>query len=323
MEGTREELNGWKRQSEEGEALQKRLDGLMDRRGQLCAEARERKSRLWNARYAVEELEGWKPQALFSRLTGQHGKKMEQARLEVHAAQSDYDAITREIEDLDRQAQALREELEGVRTARRRYAQALEERQARIRQAGGAPAEELARLQERDARLEQRSREVQEAIRAGSGVVSTATGILESLEKAKKWGTLDLLGGGVVSSMAKHGHLDTAQEAMDCLKRSLARFQTELMDVKEHAEFDVQVGDFLKFADFFLDGILADWVVQSRISRAQEQVRQLCGRAAGAVRELEQTDRRLKGERMENRARLEELTLEGCTAPDGERGKTE
>ena len=63
---------------------------------------------------------------------------MEQARLEVHAAQSDYDAITREIEDLDRQAQALREELEGVRTARRRYAQALEERQARIRQAGGA-----------------------------------------------------------------------------------------------------------------------------------------------------------------------------------------
>ena len=35
MEGTREELNGWKRQSEEGEALQKRLDGLLARRGQL------------------------------------------------------------------------------------------------------------------------------------------------------------------------------------------------------------------------------------------------------------------------------------------------
>ena len=33
-------------------------------------------------------------------------------------------------------------------------------------------------------------------------------------------------------------------------------------------------GDFLTFADFFWDGVVADWLVQSKINEARSQVEQ-------------------------------------------------
>lgn len=44
------------------------------------------------------------------------------------------------------------------------------------------------------------------------------------------------------------------------------------MDVENVAEFHIEMGDFLSFADYFFDGIIADWMVQSRISDAKRQV---------------------------------------------------
>ena len=43
------------------------------------------------------------------------------------------------------------------------------------------------------------------------------------------------------------------------------------MDVENVAEFHIEMGDFLSF-DYFFDGIIADWMVQSRISDAKRQV---------------------------------------------------
>lgn len=41
---------------------------------------------------------------------------------------------------------------------------------------------------------------------------------------------------------------------------------------REIQEIRINMGDFLNFADDFLDGFIADWMVQSKISRAREQV---------------------------------------------------
>ena len=44
------------------------------------------------------------------------------------------------------------------------------------------------------------------------------------------------------------------------------------MDVDNIPEFRIETGDFLTFADYFFDGIVADWLVQSKINDAKRQV---------------------------------------------------
>ena len=48
--------------------------------------------------------------------------------------------------------------------------------------------------------------------------------------------------------------------------------KTELADVEITADLQVTVDSFLKFADFFFDGLFADWAVLDHINQAQSRV---------------------------------------------------
>ena len=56
------------------------------------------------------------------------------------------------------------------------------------------------------------------------------------------------------------------------LQVELRRFKTELADVEITADLQVAVDSFLKFADFFFDGLFADWAVLDHINQAQSRV---------------------------------------------------
>ena len=72
--------------------------------------------------------------------------------------------------------------------------------------------------------------------------------------------------------MAKHGHLDEAQNLVSELQGKLSRFKTELADIQISANMQVNIDGFLRFADFFFDGLFADWAVGDRISQSQSSV---------------------------------------------------
>lgn len=54
----------------------------------------------------------------------------------------------------------------------------------------------------------------------------------------------------------------------------LRRFKTELTDVSIDAEMQVKMDGFLRFADYFFDGLFADWAVMDHIENSQKQVSQ-------------------------------------------------
>ena len=120
--------------------------------------------------------------------------------------------------------------------------------------------------------LESQIKELQEAIWAGNSAKITADKVLNSLNSAEGWGTWDLLGGGLLADMAKHSHLDEAQSAIEHLQSQLRQFKTELADVTVNADFQVNIDGFLRFADYFFDGLFADWAVMDKISQAKNQV---------------------------------------------------
>lgn len=117
-------------------------------------------------------------------------------------------------------------------------------------------------------------REVREAIAAGERALMSLRSAQTELNSAGNWGIADMLGGGLFTTMIKHSKMDNAVSYMENAKNSLRTFQRELRDVTIHASLDLDVSGFLSFADYFFDGILADYLVQSRISDAKHQVEQ-------------------------------------------------
>ena len=49
-------------------------------------------------------------------------------------------------------------------------------------------------------------------------------------------------------------------------------YSRELSDVQDLQGINIEIGDFLTFADFFFDGFLADIMVQSKIRKAQDDI---------------------------------------------------
>ncbi len=130
-------------------------------------------------------------------------------------------------------------------------------------------------------------KEMNEAIQAGENALCSLRAAREELQKAGNWGIVDLFGGGFVTNLIKHSKMDNASHLMENAKYDLKKFQKELRDVTINTNLSIDCGGFLTFADFFWDGVVADWLVQSKISDAKHQV-------DDAIAQVEQILRRLK-----------------------------
>lgn len=121
-------------------------------------------------------------------------------------------------------------------------------------------------------------REINEAIQAGQEALSCLREAKECLNSAGNWGIVDMLGGGFLTTMIKRSKMKDADVLVQQARGALKRFQRELMDVENIPEFHIDTGDFLAFADYFFDGLVADWLVQSKINDARRQVENAIGK---------------------------------------------
>ncbi|MBQ5657159.1 MAG: hypothetical protein IIV14_07010, partial [Bacteroidaceae bacterium] len=201
-------------------------------------------------------------------------------------------------------------ELSGLRGCEREYEATLREKANAVKSEGGARAEEILKLEERHAYLESQKKELREAISAGNSARSTAESVLSSLDSAEGWGTWDLLGGGLLADMAKHSHLDEAQGAIERLQSQLRRFKTELADVTIHADMQVNVDGFLRFADYFFDGLFADWAVMDKISQSQSQVQSTKSQIDSVLSRLNSMMSAAEREQAQTKSKLDALVLE-------------
>lgn len=115
-------------------------------------------------------------------------------------------------------------------------------------------------------------REIDEAMQAGREALGYLNDARECLSSAGNWGIVDMLGGGLLTTLIKRSKMKDADTLVQQARSALKRFQKELMDVENIPDFRIETGDFLTFADYFFDGIVADWLVQSKINDARRQV---------------------------------------------------
>lgn len=128
--------------------------------------------------------------------------------------------------------------------------------------------------------------EIGEAIAAGEQALSSLREAESALSSAGSWGLLDLLGGGIITGMVKHSRIDDARSHLSYAQSCLATFQREVGDVRGMEDVAIDIDGFLTFADFFLDGLIADLIVQSRIDDAKERVSRAAETVSLALDEL-------------------------------------
>ncbi len=114
--------------------------------------------------------------------------------------------------------------------------------------------------------------EIMEAIAAGERAHQSLCNAEQALKSAGNWGLVDMFGGGFFTNMFKHNKMGDASYYMDQARFDLQNFQRELRDVNTFENLYIDVGDFLTFADFFFDGFVADFMVQSKINDAKRNV---------------------------------------------------
>ena len=286
------------------------LKELRGQRDTIAARVRELEAIKVDEQADVDRLEGRSLASFFYNVIGKMDERLNKEREEAYAARVKYDASARELEAIDGDIQRCESELSGLRGCEREYEATLREKANAVKAEGGARAEEILKLEERHAYLESQKKELREAISAGNSARSTAESVLSSLDSAEGWGTWDLLGGGLLADMAKHSHLDEAQGAIERLQSQLRRFKTELADVTIHADMQVNVDGFLRFADYFFDGLFADWAVMDKISQSQSQVQSTKNQIDSVLSRLNSMMSAAEREQAQTKSKLDALVLE-------------
>lgn len=235
----------------------------------------------------VEELERTSLTALFYSILGSRDEQLEKERQELLSAQLQYQQIKRQVEFLQQEENSLRTRLDQLSGIEAEYELLLVEKEGLLRQSNQAATKELIQFAEQIAQLKSEENEIDEAISAGKNVVSSLERVIESLKNAEGWGTWDLFGGGFLSTAMKHSHIDDAQEEVNNVQAMMSRFQRELADVQKSIDLQIDIGGFTSFADYFFDGLIVDWIVQSKIEDSLERSKKAKRLITQAVKELE------------------------------------
>ena len=261
----------------------------------------------------VEKLEGRSLANYFFQVVGKLDEKLDQERKEAYAAKVKLDAAERELAGIESDISEIQGQLIEIRVAEAQYKDELERKRATLRASGTATGDQIIELEQRIAAMEAQKREIKEAISAGYSARGTADRILSELESADGWNTWDMFGGGgIITHMAKHSHLDEAQDLVSDLQSKLRKFKTELADIQITANMQVNVDGFLRFADYFFDGLFADWAVGDKISQSMNSVSSTKSQISRTLDKLNSMEQVADRDIVTLKQQLDELIVKAC-----------
>ena len=235
----------------------------------------------------VENLERMGITRLFYTVLGSREQQIEKERQELLSAQLKYQQTKHQVEFLERDRIYLEKRLAELSAVEDEYKSLLKEKEDLLHQLDHPVAGELIDCSEQIAKIEAELLEISQAIAAGKILIADLDKVIDSLGSAQSWGVWDMLGGGLVSSVIKHSRLDDAHKAVIQVQSTLSRFIRELADVQDQVDIQIEVSEFERFADLWFDGLIFDWVVQSKISESLSRTKRTRSTVIQSVEELE------------------------------------
>ena len=293
------------------QARRKQLDAQIEelhrQRGERQAKVDETAQSFRKEQDDVDKLEKGGVHAFLLTLIGHKEERLDKERREALAAKLQYDQARSDLEYLENKLNGLIRERDGLRDAPEQLEALWTEKAELVKAMGGQTGARLVELDRQLSDVTHQQKELEEALSAGENAKRLLGQVQDDLDSARSWGTWDMLGGGLIATMAKHDRLDSAQSSIRAAQRALSDFRTELADVRQLQVPSIQIGEFATFADYFFDGIFSDWYVQSSIKTAQEGVSEVHMKLTAALRDLEAASQDLNDQQASLKREREEL----------------
>lgn len=274
------------------ERLIRRVQELTAEHRQAVARADQLRRQLAREEQDVTRLEGLSLTGLFYSVLGSKEEQLQQERQEALAAQLKYDEAMLTVSGLAGELEQARQDLKAAEADAAAYPSLLKAKEELISRGTGQASDQLFLLSERQRAVDWELLQVKEAQSAGHTAAAALSRVADSLRSAQGWGTWDMLGGGLIATAVKHSRMDDARSHAHHAQQALAAFRRELKDVALNLDAgQVGVDGFTRFADFFFDGLIVDWVVQSRINNSLHQVEQTQRQVRQVMASLETRER--------------------------------
>ena len=287
--------------------LRQALDAAQDRLQQARTRSDELDLQLGKEDLDVRDLEGLSLTGLFYTLLGTKEQRLDVDRQELLAAQLRYEQARAEIDLLEAEVSTLEQQLTQFDDLDARSEQILAEKERIIVAANNEQTQTLFCLSSELATGQNMLREVDEALAAAREVLQSLGNVGDSLRSAGNWGVVDMLGGGMLTTMIKHGHIDDAHKTISHVQHLLRRLHRELDDIHLASGDLGDMSEFETFADYFFDDLITDWIVQSRINRSAAHIQAVTQRVHVLSGKLEQ--KRIALQREVGNIKLERLNL--------------
>ncbi|KUG05131.1 hypothetical protein ASZ90_017452 [hydrocarbon metagenome] len=252
--------------------LQSRLESSIHR----LSAAKEHRDALYKSMLDegrdLERLDGVSLLNLWHSLRATKDETRHKEIQEYHTARFKYEEADSAVKTLEAEIEQMKNDLKSQSNAPDVYQGALKAKEEFLLTSSSPSASLLCDMDEKLGSLEAGNSELQEAIQAGQISLEELSKVAKSLNSSSGWGALDILGGGLLITAVKHSRINDAKKELKQAQASLQRFQRELADVQLSDTIDIT--RISTAADFLLDGLLFDVIVQSQINTARKQTRQ-------------------------------------------------
>lgn len=269
------------------EKLTKELEKVEQEQTALTLQENKYYKKLLEEKVDVEKLEGFSIAGVFTTLIGKKEEKLTKEKREVLEAQLQYQEAKQAKAETDQELQQVKEKIAVLGDPKLEYDQLLKAKQRELLAKPSQIGEELLVLNDTIADLKADKREIEEAYTAGRQANDALSRALTSLEKAKNWGTVDMFGGGLISTSIKHSNMDDARAEVHRAQSLLKKFTRELEDIGQQFQADLSISGGLTFMDYFFDGIISDWFVQDKIHNSIEQVEDIFRQTTRTMSQLQ------------------------------------
>lgn len=287
------------KQAQEGIARLHKIDSMLkeleSEQEKLVCKQSELKVILEKENNDLEKYEGKSIASIFYSILGSLEEHVKQERKEALAAKLKYDQAEKDLDYVKSQISSLASERLSYVDCQKEYDRLYAQKKEELIKGDGETAQKILEITDSLNLAGINLKEVKEAVFAGKKVLNSLNRSLNSLDSAEGWGAWDLLGGGLISDLAKHSHIDDAKLEAEDTQRLLREFKTELTDISINSDIVIETEGFAKFADFFFDGLIADWFMQSRINESQESVSNVKSQVLNIIDKLDEMENQMNG----------------------------
>lgn len=237
-----------------------------------------------------EKISGRNVSTLFYSVLGSLEKQVEKERQEALSARLHYNQCLSNLADIREKIQKIETDNQNYLNAEAEFEKLYAAKEELLRKDNGSAVHQIMELEEKIERNKYNLKEIEEAFAAGADVLECLDKALDYLNSASDWGVWDMLGGGLITTAIKHSRIDDAAEAVEDAQNHLRSFNAELADIEITDEICFDTNGMLKMADFFLDGLIFDWFMQSKINASADSVYSVKKQVLNAMDKLEELE---------------------------------